>query len=102
MKLLFFFTSVCLADVNECLGGGHNCDQNADCANINGSFTCTCQNGFTGSREVGKCSGKEINNGNLKELLKASLLVVAVTHVMVEVKTSENTSNKNDTMVSEK
>ena len=35
-----------MADVNECLA--NPCDVNAVCQNILGSFTCTCNAGFTG------------------------------------------------------
>ena len=35
-------------DVNECEIGCDNCDQNADCINTIGSFSCMCQSGFVG------------------------------------------------------
>merc|ERR1712192_20433 len=35
-------------DVNECKSGVHNCDINANCTNTNGSFTCTCNVGYSG------------------------------------------------------
>lgn len=34
--------------MNECTDGTHTCDQNADCENTDGSFTCNCQSGYTG------------------------------------------------------
>ena len=37
-------------DINECeVGGPYVCHSDADCINTNGSFTCTCKEGFTGS-----------------------------------------------------
>ncbi|XP_078695151.1 uncharacterized protein LOC144924079 isoform X4 [Branchiostoma floridae x Branchiostoma belcheri] len=35
-------------DVNECLQGSHSCHANAICSNTEGSYTCTCQDGFAG------------------------------------------------------
>ena len=40
----FFFT-----DVDECAPGTNDCDRNAECTNTEGSFTCNCKPGFTGS-----------------------------------------------------
>ena len=37
-----------LSDYNECLGNHHNCDVNALCANIAGSYNCFCKQGYTG------------------------------------------------------
>ena len=41
-------------DVNECLG--NPCDKNATCGNTAGSFTCTCNIGYTGNGT--HCRGK--------------------------------------------
>jgi len=38
-------------DVDECTLGTHNCDLNADCKNMDGSFSCMCQEGFFGTGE---------------------------------------------------
>ena len=37
-----------LADINECETGSDNCDENAQCSNTKGSFTCYCESGYTG------------------------------------------------------
>jgi hypothetical protein len=39
---------VSCTNVNECTLGTDNCDANAACADTDGSFTCTCNPGFTG------------------------------------------------------
>ena len=36
-------------DINECNGEPFPCDVFADCKNTEGSFTCTCQDGFEGN-----------------------------------------------------
>ena len=35
-------------DIDECTAGTDNCDANATCANTTGSFTCTCNAGYSG------------------------------------------------------
>ena len=48
------FVFVCNADVNECATSP--CDANAACANTAGSYTCTCNSGYTGNGT--SCTGK--------------------------------------------
>ena len=43
-------------DIDECSKNGSPCDENADCLNNDGSYTCTCKDGFTGNGRV--CDGK--------------------------------------------
>ena len=35
-------------DINECRDGSNRCDENARCDNTPGSYSCTCNDGFTG------------------------------------------------------
>lgn len=49
-----FFSST---DVDECSAKSTPCDSNADCSNSDGSFSCTCKQGFTGDGRV--CQGIE-------------------------------------------
>jgi hypothetical protein len=46
MKLHLVFKH---SDIDECATDTDNCDANAFCTNTNGSFTCTCNAGYTGS-----------------------------------------------------
>ena len=40
---------VCDADLDECVTGLHSCAADASCTNTQGSFTCACNQGFTGN-----------------------------------------------------
>ena len=42
-------------DVDECSDGTHNCDQ--VCTNTNGSYTCSCNSGFTLGSDGQSCTG---------------------------------------------
>ena len=39
---------MCIADFDECRFGATDCDENATCINLDGSFDCTCFDGFIG------------------------------------------------------
>ena len=38
-----------MSDINECLAGGVDCGQNAECINLRGSYECRCADGYGGS-----------------------------------------------------
>ena len=42
-------------DIDEC-SSGHQCDSSATCYNTDGSYTCTCDSGYTGDGRT--CKGK--------------------------------------------
>ena len=42
-------------DIDECTENKDNCDVNATCMNSDGSFSCTCDTGYTGNGA--SCSG---------------------------------------------
>jgi len=44
-----FVLCMTCADIDECALGTDNCDVNATCTNIPGSFTCTCNSGYAGN-----------------------------------------------------
>ena len=46
-----FFT-----DINECTTSAHDCHTEAICSNTDGSFTCNCNQGYTGDGE--DCAGR--------------------------------------------
>ena len=46
-----------LSDIDECITGDFNCDLTVStCSNTPGSYTCTCNTGYTGSN--GYCVGQ--------------------------------------------
>ena len=57
-----FLIAACLltrnfSDVDECQNDTLNdCDDNADCFDTEGSFTCTCRDGYSGTGV--QCQGK--------------------------------------------
>ena len=44
-------------DINECESGSPVCDENAVCNNTDGSFECSCVEGYSGSGDIGDCTG---------------------------------------------
>ena len=48
--------SVAVPDIDECTTGTDNCDMNARCIDTPGSFTCACNQGYSGNGV--NCVGK--------------------------------------------
>ena len=44
-----------ISDIDECSGDSSPCDENADCTNSDGSYSCTCKQGFDGDGD--SCKG---------------------------------------------
>ena len=61
-----------MSDIDECTTNGSPCDENADCLNNEGSYICTCKDGFTGNETL--CSGK-LFGGRLVLFLHSCLLL---------------------------
>ena len=47
--LLSYYYHLWTADVNECTSHNDTCHDNATCHNIQGSYTCSCNFGYTGN-----------------------------------------------------
>ena len=59
------FTTLCyISDINECVEQSP-CDENAQCANTPGSFTCACNEGYSGDGMT--CTGQNfpVEDANL-------------------------------------
>ena len=84
-----FFSS----DIDECATGADNdCSPDASCTNTPGSFTCACNQGYTGEGVM--CSGKisifthtSSNDISLTQILMSVLLVLVTVPQMLPVST---------------
>ncbi|CAM4261537.1 FG-GAP-like repeat-containing protein [Corallococcus exiguus] len=58
--------TVC-TDIDECAAGADNCNENATCTNIGGSFTCACNAGYEGDgvscTNIDECAASPCLNG---------------------------------------
>ena len=50
---------ILILDIDECSTEPSPCDQNADCTNSDGSYSCACKQGFTGNGTT--CEGTKEN-----------------------------------------
>ena len=60
-----FCTPFTFVDIDECSKGSHVCHVNAGCTNTNGSYNCTCKEGFIGDGR--SCSGT-LNSVSLSDI----------------------------------
>ena len=44
-----YYNGMWTADMNECTSGIHGCNLHATCHNTQGSYTCSCNRGYTGN-----------------------------------------------------
>ena len=69
--MISFRSSLTSSDINECSSDPSPCDENANCTNSGGSYTCTCKQGFDGDGSV--CQGKRSAAMELKIYLESML-----------------------------
>ena len=51
---------ILILDLDECSLDTDTCDDNAVCTNNAGSYTCTCNNGYSGNGT--KCEGNQYHS----------------------------------------
>ena len=64
-------------DINECVRNNGGCHSRATCANTYGSFTCTCQQGYTGDGI--NCTGNQIYERSISVIKVCTLRICVVT-----------------------
>ena len=64
----------CFSDLDECLSDARPCDVNASCTNSDGSYSCVCNQGFTGNGTV--CDGIFIDASYSNPILCALPILV--------------------------
>ena len=47
----------CISDLNECKDENGGCEHT--CVNTNGSYECTCKDGYQLTKDKKKCQGKQ-------------------------------------------
>ena len=70
-------------DIDECITGDNDCDVHATCTDTEGSYTCSCNDGFLGTAggraRIGTCQGKRCTLCNLylqKHLLRIIRIIL--------------------------
>ena len=70
-----------VSDINECTSGSHNCAQ--VCTNTAGSFTCSCNSGYTLAADRRTCEGIEFSARTQVVLFTICLLNVLRKYVLI-------------------
>ena len=65
---------VLATDINECYEGTHNCDPLANCVDTDGSYTCECRIGYTGTGWA--CSSKYTAHHKVENLFAQSFIIM--------------------------
>ena len=55
--LLFVHILIKLIDINECTNGTHACYSDDHCNNTDGSYTCSCPQGYEVGSDGHSCNG---------------------------------------------
>jgi hypothetical protein len=85
------YISLFFSDIDECATGADNCDTNADCTDTPGSFTCTCNQGYTG--DGFSCAGELLFSEDehflhdISQILMSVLLILKTVTLMLPVPT---------------
>ena len=75
--------SSCL-DINEC-ENSNDCHMNATCANSIGSYSCACNNGFSGNGTI--CEGKLDDSGAIIVHMSKDVLHRKIAHFIATINT---------------
>eukprot|EP00058_Branchiostoma_floridae_P010055 XP_002595543.1 hypothetical protein BRAFLDRAFT_259927 [Branchiostoma floridae] len=73
----FDASSITVADIDEC-AGENSCHAQATCANTEGSYTCTCNNGYTDNSASGAKSGSTCEATSTEEASSSQTLAIAL------------------------
>ena len=49
-----------MTDIDECLVGTAECDNDANCTNTIGGYNCSCNSGYEGDGSEGNCSSESM------------------------------------------
>ena len=67
--------SFVLLDIDECLIASHACDVTANCTNTDGSYNCTCKEGYTGDGELCRGIITALDLANTKKSVAMSTMI---------------------------